>query len=77
MEPNEAFVCREDDNLYFPAWYEDPDYREEVVIHKCSAGDVVVFHILFYDDRFTVRSQALSWRDESKALSAGKPRLAG
>lgn len=41
MGPNEAFIRREGDNLYFSAWFEDPDYREEVIIRKCSDGEIV------------------------------------
>jgi len=32
LEPSETFDRREGDRLIFSRWYEDPDYREEVVI---------------------------------------------
>lgn len=36
----EIFVERKGDQLYFCRWYEDPDYREEVVVRKYPAGEI-------------------------------------
>lgn len=36
----ETFVERKGDQLYFCRWYEDPDYREEVVVRKYPAGEI-------------------------------------
>ncbi len=32
IAPQESFDFRDGDKLYFSRWYEDPDYREEVVV---------------------------------------------
>ena len=37
----EAFCFRDGDRLYFSRWYEDPDYREEVVVRKLNTGEIV------------------------------------
>jgi hypothetical protein len=39
--PQESFCFREGDRLYFSRWYEDPDYREEVVIRRFPDGAVI------------------------------------
>ncbi len=39
--PNESFGEREGDLLYFSAWYEDPDYREETVVRSAADGAVL------------------------------------
>ncbi len=41
IQPEETFVFREGDFLYFSRWYEDPDYREEVVIRNFPSGEIV------------------------------------
>ena len=40
-EANEAFLYREGERLYFSVWYEDPDYREEVIVRDIATGEVV------------------------------------
>ncbi len=37
----ESFVFRAGDKLYFSRWYEDPDYREEVVVRRFPTGEIV------------------------------------
>lgn len=37
----ESFFGREGDKMYFCRWYEEPDYREEIVIRKYPAGEVL------------------------------------
>lgn len=37
----ESFCGRVDDKLYFSAWYEDPDYREEIIIRKFPSGQII------------------------------------
>ncbi len=37
----ESFVFREGDHLYFSRWYEDPDYREEVVVRRFPTGEII------------------------------------
>jgi hypothetical protein len=37
----ESFVFREGDRLYFSRWYEDPDYREEVVVRRFPTGEII------------------------------------
>lgn len=37
----ESFFDRKDDKLYFFRWYEEQDYREEVVIRKHPTGEVL------------------------------------
>ncbi len=39
--PNESFGEREGDLLYFSAWYEDPDYREETIVRSAADGAVL------------------------------------
>lgn len=36
----ESFCFAKDDLLYFSRWFEDPDYREEIVIRKAEDGSV-------------------------------------
>ena len=38
---NESFCFRKDDHLYFSAWFEDEEYREEVVIRDINTGDII------------------------------------
>lgn len=40
IERTETFDYREGDRLYFCAWYEDPDYREDVIVRSLS-GDLL------------------------------------
>ena len=35
-----SFDSREGDKLYFSRWYEDPDYREEVVVRHFPHGEI-------------------------------------
>ena len=37
----EALNFRQGDRLYFTAWYEDPDYREETVVRAVADGTVL------------------------------------
>ena len=41
IHPAESFCFREGDRLYFSRWYEDPDYREEVVVRRFPDGQIV------------------------------------
>ena len=41
IHPAESFCFREGDRLYFSRWYEDPDYREEVVVRRMRDGAVL------------------------------------
>ena len=41
IDPSESLDCRDGDELIFSQWYEDPDYREEVVIRRCPDGEVL------------------------------------
>lgn len=41
VEDRETFLFCDGDDLYFSAWYEDPDYREEVVIRSIKDGSLV------------------------------------
>ena len=34
IDGRESFDFRDGDRLYFARWYEDPDYREEVVVRR-------------------------------------------
>ena len=40
IHPAETFCFRDDRRLYFSRWYEDPDYREEVVVRRFPDGAV-------------------------------------
>ena len=40
LAPNEVFVCRDGNDLYFSRWFEDPEYREETVVRN-RAGDTL------------------------------------
>lgn len=37
----ESFYSRHGDKLYFSRWYEDPEYREEVVIRQYPGGEIL------------------------------------
>ena len=41
IDPSESFDYRENGYLVFSKWYEDPDYREEVVIRKYPSGEIL------------------------------------
>ena len=41
IEETESFYERKGDQLYFCRWYEDPDYREEIVIRKYPTGEIL------------------------------------
>ncbi len=41
IHPAESFCFRDGDRLYFSRWYEDPDYREEVVVRRMPDGAVM------------------------------------
>ncbi len=41
IHPAESFCFRAGDRLWFSRWYEDPDYREEVVIRHFPDGVVL------------------------------------
>lgn len=37
----ESFCVKKEDKLYFSRWFEDPDYREEIVVRKYPTGEIV------------------------------------
>lgn len=41
MDLQESFRFRHGDELYFETWYEDPDYRDEIVIRDFHTGNVL------------------------------------
>jgi len=41
IHPAESFCFRDGDRLYFSRWYEDPDYREEVVERRMPDGGII------------------------------------
>ena len=41
IESKESFCFRKDDNLYFSTWYEDENYREEVIIRDIHTGKII------------------------------------
>ncbi len=41
VDPSESFDSRDGDELIFSKWYEDPDYREELVVRRCPTGEVL------------------------------------
>ena len=41
IEPSESFDMRDGDRLIFSKWFEDPDYREEIVVRKYPSGQVI------------------------------------
>lgn len=38
----ESFWFRDGDKLYFSAWQEDPEYREEVIVRMIGTGEVLM-----------------------------------
>ena len=41
VHPAESFCFRDGEELYFSRWYEDPDYREEVVVRHFPDGKIL------------------------------------
>ncbi len=41
IDPEESLDSREGDKLIFSKWYEDPDYREEVVVRRYPTGEAL------------------------------------
>lgn len=41
IDETETFVYRKDNQLYFCRWYENPDYREEIVVRKYPNGEII------------------------------------
>lgn len=41
VEDHEYFEFREENKLYTSIWYEDPDYREEVLVRDFDTGEVL------------------------------------
>ena len=41
VEENEYFAFLEGNRLYTSVWYEDPDYREEVLVRDYNTGEVL------------------------------------
>ena len=39
--PTESFFFRQGRRLFFSAWYEDPDYREELIIRDADTGEIL------------------------------------
>lgn len=37
----ESFYSRDGDKLYFSRWFEDPEYRDEVVIRHYPSGEIL------------------------------------
>lgn len=36
-----AFLFRNEENLYFSSWEEDPEYREEVLVRNMDTGEII------------------------------------
>ena len=41
IHPAESFCIRDGERLYFSRWYEDPDYREELVVRRFPDGEIM------------------------------------
>ena len=41
LEDRESFVLLDGDRVYTEKWYEDPDYREEVLVRDVETGKVL------------------------------------
>jgi hypothetical protein len=41
IENTESFYFRIGEKLYFSAWYEDPDYREEIMVRNMDTSKIV------------------------------------
>lgn len=37
----ESFAYLDEDKLYFSNWYEDPNYREEVIVRDIATGEII------------------------------------
>lgn len=37
----ESFWVRREDKLYFSTWYEEPKYREEIIVRKLETGEII------------------------------------
>lgn len=37
----ESFWVRREDKLYFSAWCEEPEYREEIIVRKLETGEII------------------------------------
>lgn len=40
IHERESYYYRDESDLYFSIWYEDPDYREETVIRDAGTGEI-------------------------------------
>lgn len=38
---HESFLFRRGDGLYFSSWYEDPEYREELLVRSVTTGEIL------------------------------------
>lgn len=41
LEDRESFLLLDGDRMYTEKWYEDPDYRDEVVVRDFATGKVL------------------------------------
>lgn len=41
IDETESFFERKGDKLYFCRWYDDPEYREEIVVRKYPDGEIL------------------------------------
>lgn len=41
IEETESFFCREGDKLYFNRWFEDSEYREEIIVRRFPSGEIL------------------------------------
>lgn len=46
-----SMECRDGDLFYFSTWYEDPDYRDEIIIKDIWGNDVEIIDGFMYDLR--------------------------
>jgi len=37
----ESLICRDNDKLYFSAWFENPDYNEKIIVRDIHTGSVL------------------------------------
>jgi len=40
IHSHESFLFRENDQLYFSMWHEDPEYREEIIVRSVLDGSI-------------------------------------
>ena len=38
---NESLLFRDGEKLYFSAWHEEPDYREEIIVRQIADGTII------------------------------------